>query len=208
MIQGFVNSDRACASALLKSPEREKFVAFSDVLMRIYSPGLIARPGMAETVRSFSDDQGVDLYELIIRNPIIVGRQEGRRYGQQIDEALSRLSDYFPDRIRNSSADEGAARVLMKLLMHERIDVMFGYAHELEYVGREMGQKLPLSYTPVRGATRFIDVYVGCPKTDWGQRVIKGVNAVLADADIRERMAGFYADWLDPATRREYLASY
>lgn len=208
VVRRLAQQETVCSAALLKTPERAKFIAYSEPIVQVYSPGLVSRQDLSETIMEYTENGEVNLYNLVVQSNVRIGWPEGRRFGRHIDGVLTRLSDYFRDRIHIHAGRTDANRALMRLLALGRIDVMFAYAHEAEYLVRQSGVKVDIFFNPVAGADRYVPFYVACPNNDWGRRVVSRVNALVAQSEIRRKMNGFYADWLDEHTRESYLASF
>ena len=92
----------------------------------------------------------------------------------------------------------------MRMLKHDRVDYTIGYGYEARYLGRQLGFEGDVIAIPVREHSGYIPVYAGCPKTNWGRKVIADVNAIIRTSRKDPDLYGVYREWLDPQAWERY----
>ncbi len=125
----------------------------------------------------------------------------GRSYSKELDTVL----DTWVNKENSMVTTQNSIFIgLLKMLVRNRIDYTLGYSHEMTYVSKDLKLKEKFLSLPITDANSLIPVYVGCPKNEWGRKIIKKLNPYLKLN--RENIAyyGVYLQWLDPKAAQEY----
>ena len=192
----------ACATAILKTPEREKFVYYSVPFIVIYPNGLVIEKVMIDKVRKFIDAEGrVDLGKLILQGNLKIGYSSGRAYGQAIDNAVNQH--------KGSPNLEPLYHTLflgiLKMIEGKRdVQGAFGFAREIGYF-KKIGQlKEDFIWLPIAGMPSHLLGHMGCAKTPWGAKMIQQINKILIENRATDQALSFYSDYLDRTMRNDY----
>ena len=92
----------------------------------------------------------------------------------------------------------------LKMLSLSRIDYTLAYSHELNFVLNELQLPTQFISLPLYGLNSLIPVYVGCPKNEWGKKIIAKLNPYFKNTRQNEDYYNDYVRWLNPIERAEY----
>ncbi|WP_287812352.1 TIGR02285 family protein [Pseudomonas sp.] len=191
----------SCDPELLWTPDRSQAAVYSIPMFATLTNGLIIRHQDRHGFNSFMRHGALDLPALLASPNIKVGRVAERSYGGAIDTMLAAA----PPAAINAHHGDDAVASLLQMQQRGRLDGVLGYWPEVLYLApqqRIAGQDL--EFLPVLGVPRYQNVYVACSNTAQGRAVIRRLNERLATLRITT-LPGYYAEWLDPASRQDYL---
>lgn len=190
----------ACHPSLFKSPEREKYMAFSQMSLFHAGNHIITRKAVSETL----PPGPVELSELIKDTKITFVSIKGRSYGTLIDNQMSGIKK---DRVVEIPSD--SLSVMFRLLAIGRIDVTIAYPFEFEYFAQhEEGIKYSLELLPVVGLSKYISGSIACSNTPWGKRAIKRIDAVLTKIKPTEQYKQAMTRWLPTSSLDDDFKDY
>lgn len=196
----------ACSVTLLRTAEREQFIAFSEPARLLLPNGLIVRRTEADRFDAYKDDQGrVSVKTVIEAGKQRIGYANGRSYTKPIDTLLA-ANKGNPVLIERLGSE--GPKGLLEMLLKGRIDAFFGQPVEAGYHGHELGVADDITVLPISEIKDFTVGYIGCSATPWGRKVIARVNALLTDAVKRADFRSFYEEFLDDAGRTRYRRLY
>lgn len=189
-----------CDPTLLWTAERARNILYSVPSMNTSSNGLIVRRQDQALIAPFISAGEVDLRALLDSGVTQVGKVAERSYGVVIDEILSQK----PSQLLHHHGND-AVGSLLRMENLGRIRAMLGYLPEARYHALEQGiDPEQLRYLPIKGVARYQYIYVGCSNSLASQQVLGKINVALRA--LREgTLVDFYAAWLDPTTRQQYL---
>lgn len=193
--------ENVCFAGFLKTPERERFMTFSEPYLMMLPVQLFVPAGREPLAH---EKGGVDLRGLLDAGNFRLGVLGGRRYGATLDKVIDSYGEHGPV-YRRYSKDQ--LRGLINMLMaHDRaIDGVLAYPGEITYLARqERSAPRPLRAYPLQGAPAAIFGYFACSRGRLGQAVIAGIDRTIAQ--IRAEVAALYARDLPPPARAAYAA--
>lgn len=191
----------SCDPTLLWTAERSQSVVYSMPVLASQTNGLIIRRQDRHGFNTFIHHGELDLPAVLASPNIKIGRVAERSYGMAIDTMLAAA----PKGAVNAHHGNDAVASLLQMQQHGRLDGVLGYWPEALYLApQEQISANDLLFLPVRGVPRYQPVYVGCSNTPDGRTVVEQLNRVLVGLRSTT-LPGFYADWLDPASRADYL---
>nr|CRH06398.1 Conserved exported protein of unknown function [Candidatus Magnetococcus massalia] len=196
------NQRRACCLTLLKNPEREKKIAFSEPYMLSPQNAIITLKSKLSALARYTDSQGrVSLTALMRAPEWTLGFAQGRSYSSEIDTLLQREM-HDDNSIHTSRTDifEG----LMRMLQYGRIDFTLAYGYEAYYMAQKLGFANQMVSLPIQEAPPYSAVYVGCPDTPWGHGILDAVNGVMRQFRLSSRLLSIYKPWLDASAWQRY----
>lgn len=199
-----LRKDNVCSANLLRTPEREKYLAYSDVALRVLPNGLITTPRSLPRLERFIDGTGqIALDAALASQQISISVAPQRSFGEGIDAALQRYAA-TPAVISFASSNHTQSR-LLKLLRQQSIDALIAYEAELNFLVQALGlRESDFIFIPIREAGGLSASHVACPKSDLGLRVIAEVNKVLSDSAASLEDRAVYEQWLSPASVQRY----
>ncbi|WLG49882.1 TIGR02285 family protein [Pseudomonas sp. FP1742] len=190
-----------CDPSLIWSKEREQWIAFSIPAFLAVSNGLVIRREDQSVLEPFISNGEVDLAALLASGRQKVGVIAERRYGQFLDTLLQQA----PAGALTPHYGNDALGSLLQMQRLGRLQVVLGYWPEIRYQAHQENlADEQLEFYPVKGAGKYLPVYIGCSNTPQGRQAISEINQLLRTLP-RERLAPLYADWLDPQRRKDYL---
>lgn len=187
--------ENVCHAALLKTPDREAFVIYSEPAYVLGSNQLFVRKGNDTQLAGYlSADGSVDLEGLLANERFMLGVSSGAKYGESIDEILN-LSSSQDNLVFRSAIDHysGLSAMLKK---STRLDGFLGLPIENKFhkqPNSSLANEL-MSY-PISGSDEYLLGYVGCSNSHLGRQVINAVNDVVV-AERKKKISGFYQSWL------------
>lgn len=179
LIKDMREQQLVCAG-MQRNEEREQSMLFSLPFYATHPPALITLRSRLTRIKPFLNTQGeVRLAELINGSELNLGLTAGRSYGATLDAELARhLND---PHVQVRTVAERLSEGLVSMMKLGRLDYTIAYESErrlfLEQLGNSSGDELV--QLPIAGLPRQIPIYIVAPKTEWGQRFIQRINALL-----------------------------
>lgn len=190
-----------CDPTLLWTPERATYARFSKPTIGVLSSGLVVRKRDQGVVAPFLDGQQVDLKALLAQTQLKLGIVAERSYSAQVDALLRQL----PDSAFSRHYGNDATASLLQMQQLGRLQLVLGYWPEIRYlVQQQDGPVSDYLFYPIQGVDPYQFLHVACSDTALGREAIKHIDALLP-ALSRDTLPGFYAHWLEPELREEYL---
>lgn len=200
-MQMLQESPFTCDPTLLWTEERAKTILFSIPTYAVISNGMIIRREDASRFSPFIENGQVDLAALLASQTIKLGVVAERSYGEVIDQIVHQAS------AEELSLHYGndAVGSLLQMERLGRLQALISYWPEALFQAQR--QDIPssdLMFYPVKGAAKYQFAHVGCSNTPQGRQAMEIINREMRVLRQRE-LIDFYADWLDPKAREEYL---
>lgn len=190
-----------CDPTLLWTPERARFVHFSQPTLPILSSGLVIRKADPGRLDESEDGTPVDLKQVLERPGMKLGIVAQRSYGVVVDDILRQL----PETTLSRHYGNDATANLLQMQQLGRLQLVLGYWPEVRYLIQQQGGSLDsYQFHPIKGANRYQFLHVGCSDTPLGREAIAHIDKLLPHLR-QEVLPEFYASWLDPELRTEYL---
>jgi polar amino acid transport system substrate-binding protein len=194
--------DRVCSAAYIRTPEREKVLAYS-------LPDLILPPNGITIRRAalarFGGGEPVSLARLLEDRQLRVAVAVGRSYGPALDTLLERhkASSHVYWR-RGDDIYPG----LFDMLARGSVDYVIGYPYEALYMARLRGLGQEVVNLPLLESREYTFAHVVCPRNAWGQRVVAAVDAALRVERPRPEYRQAIERWLDESLLEEFRRQY
>jgi uncharacterized protein (TIGR02285 family) len=190
-----------CDPTMLWTPERAKFVHFSEPVLGAMSGGLVVRKQAGSLLAPFLDGAQVDLKRLLSDTQLQLGIVAGRSYNTQIDEILHQL----PDAVLSRHYGNDATANLLQMQRLGRLQLVLGYWPEVRYLIQQQGGSLDeYQFHPIQGVNRYQFLHVGCSDSPLGHAAVAHIDQLLPPLR-RDTLPALYAKWLDPELQEEYL---
>lgn len=187
--------DNRCHTALLKSPDRENFIEYSNATYVITANKLFVLPNKSALIEKYlTTDKKVKLAALLDNEPFILGVSSGAKYGAAIDKALQLPSSQ--DNLAFRSAIDHYSGLSGMLQKYQRLDGFLGLAIENRYFqppGETLSEDL-VSYS-IDGVDDYLLGYIGCSKSVFGKTLINKINKII-DAERNSKIKNYYQSWL------------
>jgi uncharacterized protein (TIGR02285 family) len=119
------------------------------------------------------------------------------------------LCQYVADSVNgsNNSAATSGSNIfegVMKMMQYGRVDYTIGYAYEGQYMAQQLGFEEKVISVPLQEHPGIVPVYIGCPKTNWGRRIIAKLNPIIIYSRSKPSFYGVYKKWMDPIAWKKY----
>jgi uncharacterized protein (TIGR02285 family) len=190
----------ACVVGMLRNAERDTQMLFSRPLLSQLPPGVLVRVQDGARMAPFVGMDGKLSLTRLLADPVLsVGMSSGRSYGAVIDALMAKYRG-TPRLIVSSTAEPALSLLQMQML--GRVDVVPALPYELQHVaGGDPAMRAALRFYRLQEQPDFADAYVACAKGPAGEAIIRDVNAVLVQREVRDAVAAYYAAWLDDPSR-------
>ncbi|VVN85366.1 TIGR02285 family protein [Pseudomonas fluorescens] len=190
-----------CDPSLIWNKERAQRIVYSITSLRIISNGLAVRLQDRATLAPFISDGKVDLASLLTAGGKKLGVIAERSYGQPVDDLLQRAAA----EALTTHYGNDALGSLLQMQRLGRLTALLGYWPEIRYQAQQQGiSPAELAFYPIKGTEKYQSIHVGCSDTAPGHQAITRINRALGNLR-QDTLSGFYAAWLDPQMRRDYL---
>ncbi|WP_176216894.1 TIGR02285 family protein [Andreprevotia lacus] len=195
-----------CHPSLLKTPEREAYVDFSDPVEFVLPHHIVVRSDRVARLAAYRNADGsIDVARLLKDGSLRMTYQEKRGYPPVVADALKAGAGQRHV-IQTSADDDGPFRQLAG----GWVDYIITYPDEVHWFAKRL--KLPESvqfaYLPIAGLPEYVVGHVGCTKGPWGRKVVERVNAIVAKAGKRPIWVDAEARLLDPAAAKRFEDVY
>ncbi len=177
-----------CLFGLLKTPQRQTFLQFSEVAAAIPNLQLVARADHP-LWQQLQGSAAVDLDWLFQQTWRGMVEQQ-RTYPAPIAAHLSELLQVSP-----TETD------LVQMLNANRADYVLEYADRMYYLAQQK-QGVPLRSIALKGLPLVAEVYVACSISDQSKAQIKAVNQALHTLRRDPQYRAALLDWLSPPSRQ------
>lgn len=193
----------SCCPSLYKTPEREKFISFSEPALVVLPNGVITTPAnTAKLAQYVADDGTISLAGLLADETLTLGISNGRIYSGGIDDIIAGYRDQ-PNILVQSGND--VFKSLLGMLNLGRVDYIIGYPTEASYFSSGNPPSRDFLYYPItESGVSYTIGYIGCPKNEWGNRLITKIDKLLLQYRQKEFFLEFYSSWLDTGTQKRY----
>jgi uncharacterized protein (TIGR02285 family) len=191
-----------CTTDLLRSPQREQYMVYSNNRLYILSNGLIAKKGDTKLDLYLNDEGEIELKK-ILRSELILGLNEGRVYGAGIDNLLYNLENKSP------IVFAGNENKTAELLVMGRFDYTLGSPTEIGLFEQDPKSEHQVVFYPIAGETKLLPTYVSCRKSKLGQQIINRINQRVKPQDD-DAITQAYLGWVPKEQHQYYrkLLSY
>lgn len=190
-----------CDPTLLWTPERAKYVHFSQPSLGILSSGVVVRQQDQALLEPYLKNQEVDLRTLLESTSLKLGVVAERSYSPPVDALLKTL----PDHTLSRHYGNDAVTNLLQMQKRERLQLLMGYWPEVRYLIQQQGwSAADYQFYPIQGVTRYQFIHVGCADTPLGREAVSHINQLLKTLR-KDPLPNLYAHWLDPELRDHYL---
>lgn len=199
-----LRKDNVCSANMLRTPEREGYVLFSDTALWVLPNGLVTTRRLLPKIQPFINTAGeLSLEALLASQHVRVSITPQRSFGRGIDDVLQRYAA-TPAIISFASSNHTQSR-LLKLANQESIDAFIAFDVELRFLTRTLDlHENDFVFLPLVEAPALVPTYVGCSKSVIGAQVIQRVNALLADPAVLETDRAHYQRWLSDDSALRY----
>jgi uncharacterized protein (TIGR02285 family) len=197
--QMIAERDRACQITSVHTAERDRMAYFRDILIGPPQQLIVRRDKVQDLPRTASGE--VDLPRLLASRTLRGALVDGRSYGETLDRTIA-AAPRNPQLVRYATADFGSR--IHTMLSRDRADYTIGYDATLR---KEAGQAaLLLTTESIAGASAPVLAGVACPRTPWGQAVIRRVDQIAATPEAIALLRHEAESWLTPELRKRYAA--
>lgn len=184
-----------CLFGLLKTPQRQTFLQFSEPVAVIPNLQLVALAGhpIWQQLQGKSAIELSWLFGLAWRGMV----EENRTYPPSITEHLAKL-------LQVSATDTN----LVQMLKAGRADFVLEYADRMHYLAQQY-PGTELRALPLQGLPAVSEIFVACSISEQAKTQIKAVNQALHQLRIDPQYRAALLDWLTPESRqliKQYMA--
>jgi uncharacterized protein (TIGR02285 family) len=191
----------ACDPMLLWTAERAKTIVYSIPTYATTSNGMVFRREDLSRFSPFIDKGQIDLQAVLASQSIKLGIVAKRSYGPVIDQILHTS----PDNDVSRHYGNDAVGSLLQMERQGRLQALISYWPEARFQALQQGiDPADLIFYPIKGTPKYQFAHVGCSDTAKGREAMEIINREMRV--LRQtKLIDFYADWLDPQSRAEYL---
>lgn len=163
-----------CTAYLFKTPEREKYLLFSDPAVVFPGYEVILHK---DTYEKLGFPDSVSIKELFEKQRFLMATNKIRAYSPKIDPIIAKH-----EKQNLVSRSSGSTTLVFRLLATKRADFMIDFPNRILFWTHELELDANDYFSiPIREDYKNAISYIACPKTDWGASVIDKVNQVLKD---------------------------
>lgn len=195
--QSLARGEEACHISAVRTPEREAIAWFAPYLL-MPPPQLIVQRDRVSSLPLNARGE-VQLAQLLADPQWHGVLIDGRSYGPRIDALMAAPARARISRV--SAPDFGSQ--MMELLQRGRADFSVEYDLMLHRFASAQARER-LQAMPLAEAGEALVVGVACPRTTWGQGMIKEVRAALARPDAARRLKQALLEELSAETAQRY----
>lgn len=197
------SEEKVCCASLYRTPEREKYTAFSIPVVVVLPNGIVARRSDKNLFLPYLNAQKkIELSRILEKSGLKLGVAKGRKYSGGIDEIITQHggTESVVERAGND-----VFQGLLNMLFRKRVDYLIGYPVEAQYLAKQINRENDIIFFPVAETTINITLgHVGCPDTEWGKKVISKIDKILLSHRDTPQFLTFYENWLDKETAEDY----
>lgn len=200
-----VSAGENICTVMFKTADRESKVLFSArPIGWITSFRLVIATDKLEDFRSRTGWQSgsISLSSLIKNNKSLrLGLVTGTSYGSALDMQLQAI-DKNNNVYRHSGFD--SARAILRMLLAGRVDYILEQSWTIKYMLKDEEERV--TFIPIANMPFHNELFIGCPKTLWGQAVIDRINPIVDQ--VRDSARSGIEYWLPKSELPDYRRSY
>lgn len=187
-----------CTMGMIKTDERAKVAYYSSIPSTLLSKNkIIVRKA---DLKSLGNPAAVSLKEMMRNRSLKLGLASNISHGKGADAVINKYkSDANIFYRQGSNVLEG----LLQMLLKKRIDYLITVPWLAEYTLKP-DEMEKLSFLEIEESQENIIYYSLCAKTDWGQKVIRKIEAFL----LKERPAAEYRSCMERWMPKDMLANF
>lgn len=194
--------ERVCSVPYIRTPERERVLAFS-------LPAMISPP-VAITVRrrqlaSFGGGAPVSLESLLDNPRLRLAVALGRSYSPRIDSVLEGHRA-APNVYWRRGPDVYSG--LFDLLAKGSVDYILGLPEEALYLARQHGMEGELTNVPLVESSDYLVGHVVCPNNAWGRHMATIIDAILVAQRSTPAYRQLMERWVDDGMKQQFRRQY
>ncbi len=190
----FKEGSKVICTALIKNPEREKFIQYAELSQISFPNGAIFLKSMYPKFKEFVNTDGeMDFENLVASSNFKIGISSGRKYGNVIDEVLNRYKN--SDSIHTRSGVD-LLKGLIRMMQKGRVDIILGYPQEYKYFARRFDIKNDIMFLPIKDMPEYLPCWIGAPRTPWGKEIIGKINEIVLKKRHTPEYLQFYENWI------------
>jgi len=203
MLANAQNEIPVCHIALLKTPERERFIEYSDPVMINYANGLITHEQGLQNFGMRPDSiTDIDLAEHRDR-PMKIMVIQGRSYSSEIDTLIQQNSQQENTIFQFNSSSIGHDQ-MVRLLAANRIEGFLGRPEEAFFNNIDYQMQQTLYVIGLRGQPKASIVHVGCSRGSWNDELLIEINRLIKQPEVQDYIRSIYIRWLPEQLREQY----
>lgn len=164
--------ERVCNCMAFKTPERELYTAYSIPISIVLPNRVVMRH---ETIIRLGSPPSISLVGLMQDRRLKGVLIKSRSYSPGIDDMLETY-EKESNIIREVLDEQTAIKMLALNRMDYILEYPFAVTRTLEHLPEFQGK---LGFLPIKEIAPFYFVYVACPKTPWGERLVGRINRSL-----------------------------
>jgi len=153
----------------------------------------------------FENQSILSLKDVLEKSSLQLG-MTSRGYGDKIRTILDKHKGESHIEVRSGFGNFPA---LMKMLFADRLDYVLAYPSEGVYQAKLMNKENEIDIINIKET--YGDVIVGriiCPKTDWGNKIIKKCNAILKQKQLIQKMRYVSESWVSQNISRQFRKQF
>ena len=129
----------------------------------------------------------------LLANDSYQGGVSAKRYTDRLNKIVER--HLFKSHIYESPN----YKKIIALVLHGRIDYIIEYAPIIYYSAKNSGIESSTTSLEIFETrdTPYLLVHVGCPKTEWGEMMIKKINKILISESQKPNHINYLMNWYD-----------
>jgi uncharacterized protein (TIGR02285 family) len=189
-----------CVAFLLRTPERETLMRFSDPILKVPPNGVVIRASDQSRFEPFMQNGRLSLTHVLQTRTFATGITRNRSYGSGVN-ALLALYAGQPMVVERSGQGASAA-TLSDLSAQRGVDLAIAYHLETAYWLKTSRSPVPLYFLPIAEATDAEEPRIACSSTPQGEQAIAAINVLLADPAFRQDYLPAYTAWREQLVNR------
>ena len=203
MLEGMRAGLPYCFVGLIRTPEREEYIAYS-LPCRLLFPSVIGF--RAEDQARFGSGPKVSLTAIAADPKLIFGAVKGESNKPQVDRIIRDNFREGENLVYIYEGDESANK--LKMLISRRIDFAFFEPYEVPLLAAKYGLKGEIIFRPMEESTDYGVGCVGCPKNEWGYKAIARINEILRAEVDRPEFKDIFRPYVPDGLKSEFETQY
>lgn len=190
-----------CHVSLVNSKERNKFMDFSQPLMRLYANGLVTTKGSLHKFGVSADKIDPVNLKSLTKKQVSISIHDARAYSAYIDDVIKKDKNK-PNSIFKVKTGQKDQERLIQMVENHRLDAMIGRPEEAQFSKLQHNIKEDLYFVPLEGQPITSMGHVGCAKGDWNKALISTLNQMIEkDEELKSTIYESYQKWLPSQLR-------
>ncbi len=193
----FESHAQYCTILFFRTPEREKYLYFGEMMATTTPPGLIIDKTRKDLLKNSMVEGRVDLPKLLASD-FRLGIVQGRSFSGEIDTMITKSEPSIFKLVLNQTVGR-----LFLMLRANRLDGVLAYYLEFKNEQERNPAAGSLQFVSIQLQNHTLELPVACEKSPWGKDMTKKISQISKTPALQKKIYILLKQTLPPEFEKE-----